>query len=116
MRRIVTLLFFAIFVASCTTTTTGGDTRISERAISERMESAGQRFAWYCGSEGVSLRAAVRVTAAAVFTIANLGEIPDLCGGYNAARAEAIQQIEAERQVLESGLLDLQTPADTDSG
>lgn len=104
----LTLICFLV-LAGCTASITGADRDITEAQIAERMDTIGQRFAWYCGSEGVSLRAAVRVTASVVFTIASLGEIPDLCSGYNEARAEAINQIRAEREALESGLLDLQT-------
>lgn len=112
MIRNAMIVLVMLFVTSCTASLTGADRQISEAAIAERMERIGSRYAWYCGSEGVSLRAAVRVTAAVVFTIASLGEIPDLCGGYNEARAEAIAAIKAEREVLESGLLDLQATGD----
>lgn len=107
MRNI--LIMTLILLASCTATTTGGDTDFTESEIRARMDRIGDRYAWYCGSEGVSFRAVVRVTATVVATVASLGQVPDLCSGYNSARAEAIKMIEAERSALESGLLDLQT-------
>lgn len=106
MRNLLPIV--VIVLASCTSNNTITDGEIRESEIMERMDRLGNRFAWYCGSEGVSLRAVVRVTAGLVATIASLGEVPDLCAGYNSARAEAIKQIEAEKEVLESGLLDLQ--------
>lgn len=103
------LLFIVLITASsCTANLNSGDPTMRESEIVDRMDRAGSRFAWYCGSEGVSVRSLVRVSATVVFTIASLGDIPDLCRGYNLARAEAIQQIQAEREALESGLLDLQ--------
>lgn len=104
------ILALAVALAYCTAATTFTDSEITEDEIVARMDRVGSTFAWYCGSEGVSFRSIVRVGAYLVMKVAKLGgEVPDACAGYNAARAEAVKMIEAEKTVLESGLLDQQS-------
>lgn len=107
MKRWLILMPLLVFIG-CTANLNSGDSEFRESDIIDAMDNMGNRYSWYCGSEGVSVRSVVRVAAMVTATIFSLGDVPNLCERYNSARAEAIQMLEAEREALQSGLLDQQ--------